>query len=125
VTAGDRHLPSAAPIDAYGNGGFRFADMSHRGSLLCMPDGIWAWSVERAEQIDEQALALVFAKAGELDTLIIGTGTEIAPFPAALRQALRSLGIVVDVMQTGPAIRVYNIMVGERRRVAAGLIAVP
>jgi uncharacterized protein len=99
--------------------------MSHRGSLLCMPDGIWAWSVERAEQIDEQALALVFAKAGELDTLIIGTGTEIAPFPAALRQALRSLGIVVDVMQTGPAIRVYNIMVGERRRVAAGLIAVP
>jgi uncharacterized protein len=125
VTAGDRHLPSAAPIDAYGNGGFRFADMSHRGSLLCMPDGIWAWSVERAEQIDEQALALVFAKAGELDTLIIGTGTEIAPFPAALRQALRSLGIVVDVMQTGPAIRVYNIMIGERRRVAAGLIAVP
>jgi uncharacterized protein len=32
---------------------------------------------------------------------------------------------VVDSMQTGPAIRVYNIMIGERRRVAAGLIAVP
>jgi uncharacterized protein len=125
VTAGDRHLPRAAPIDAYGNGGFRFADMSHRGSLLCMPDGIWAWPVERAEQIDQQSLALVFAKARELDTLIIGTGREMAPFPAALRQELRSLDVVVDVMQTGPAIRVYNIMIGERRRVAAGLIAVP
>ena len=34
-----------APIDAYGNGGFRFAGMSHRGSLLCLPDGIWAWPV--------------------------------------------------------------------------------
>ena len=99
--------------------------MSHRGSLLCLPDGVWAWPVARAEDIDEQALARVFAKAGELDTLIVGTGREIAPFPNLLRQALRSVNIVVDAMQTGPAIRVYNIMIGERRRVAAGLIAVP
>jgi uncharacterized protein len=123
--AGGRHLPHAAPIDAYGNGGFRFADMSHRGSLLCMPDGVWAWSIERPEQIDQAALALVFAKANELDTLIIGTGREMFPFPSELRQALRAAGVVVEAMQTGPAIRVYNIMIGERRRVAAGLIAVP
>ena len=64
-------------------------------------------------------------RPSELDTLIIGTGTEMAPFPPALRQALRRVSIVVDAMQTGPAIRVYNIMIGERRRVAAGLIAVP
>ena len=120
-----RHLPHAAPIDAYGNGGFRFADMSHRGSLLCLPDGVWAWPVTRPDEIDAQALALVFAKANELDTLLIGTGKEMAPFPTALRQALREASIVVEAMQTGPAIRVYNIMIGERRRVAAGLIAVP
>jgi uncharacterized protein len=120
-----RHLPHAAQIDAYGSGGFRFADMSHRGSLLCLPDGVWAWPVARADEIDRQALALVFAKANELDTLIVGTGTEIAPFPNELRQALRSVSVVVDVMQTGAAIRVYNIMSGERRRVAAALIAVP
>lgn len=123
--ASRRHLPHAAPIDAYGNGGFRFAGMSHRGSLLCMPDGVWAWPVERPEQIDEQALALIFAKANELDTLIIGAGREMFPFPAPLRQALRTVSVVVEAMQTGPAIRVYNIMIGERRRVAAGLIAVP
>ena len=35
----DPHLPQAAAIDAYGKGGFRFADMSHRGSILCLPDG--------------------------------------------------------------------------------------
>lgn len=123
--AGGRHLPQAAPIDAYGNGGFRFADMSHRGSLLCLPDGVWAWPVTRAEEIDEQTLALVLAKANELDTLIIGTGRDMFPFPAPLRQTLRAAGVVVEAMQTGPAIRVYNIMIGERRRVAAGLIAVP
>ena len=39
----EAHFPGRAPIDAYGNGGFRFADMSHRGSLLCLPSGIYGW----------------------------------------------------------------------------------
>ncbi|HEX7790840.1 MAG TPA: MTH938/NDUFAF3 family protein, partial [Afipia sp.] len=47
----------------------------------------------------------------------------IAPTP--LRNALRQVHVVLDTMQTGPAIRTYNIMMGERRRVAAALIAVP
>lgn len=119
------HFPRSAPIDSYGNGGFRFADMSHRGSLLCLPDSLWAWDVTSPAQIDGQALARVLARADEIDTLIIGTGAAPALFPPPLRQTLREAGIVVDVMQTGPAIRVYNIMIGERRRVAAGLIAVP
>ena len=42
------HLPRSAPIEAYGKGGFAFADMSHRGSLLCLPDAIWAWPVTQA-----------------------------------------------------------------------------
>ena len=37
------HFPGRAPMDAYGNGGFRFADMSHRGSILCLPSGIHGW----------------------------------------------------------------------------------
>ena len=58
------HLPSPAPIDAYGNGGFRFAGMSHRGSLLCLPDGIWAWPVKDVTELTEAALEPVFARAG-------------------------------------------------------------
>ena len=46
------HFPRSAPIEAYGRGGFAFADMSHRGSLLCLPDAIWAWDVIRPEQVD-------------------------------------------------------------------------
>jgi uncharacterized protein len=119
------HLPRAALIDVYGNGGFRFADMSHRGSLLCMPDEVWAWDVTDPSQINKQTLAMVFERAPDIDTLVIGTGATLAPFPAPLRDALRAASVVVDAMQTGPAIRVYNIMMGEGRRVAAGLIAVP
>ncbi|WP_375783168.1 Mth938-like domain-containing protein [Bradyrhizobium sp. Pha-3] len=119
------HLPRSAPIEAYGKGGFAFADMSHRGSLLCLPDSIWAWPVTRPQEIDEYALQKVFAAANAIDTLIVGTGTEVWVPPKGLREALRAVRVVLDPMQTGPAIRTYNIMLGERRRVAAALIAVP
>ena len=120
-----RHLPRSAPIEAYGKGGFAFADMSHRGSLLCLPDAIWAWPVARAANIDRASLEKVFAAAKGIDTLIIGTGLEVWLPPQPLREALRRAGVVLDAMQTGPAIRTYNIMIGERRKVAAALIAVP
>ena len=119
------HLPRAAPIEAYGKGGFAFADMSHRGSLLCLPDAIWAWPVTRPEEITRVSLERVFASANNIDTLIIGTGSDVWLPPSDLREALRRVKVVLDAMQTGPAIRTYNIMMGERRRVAAALIAVP
>jgi uncharacterized protein len=119
------HFPRPAPIEAYGKGGFAFADLSHRGSLLCLPDGIWAWPVTRPEEIDEATLRRVIDKAAIIDTLVIGTGNAVWLPPSWLRDRLRKVHVVIDTMQTGPAIRTYNIMMGERRRVAAALIAVP
>jgi uncharacterized protein len=119
------HLPRSAPIEAYGKGGFIFDSMSHRGSLLCLPDAIWAWPVTKPDEIDRASLARIFAAANAIDTLIIGTGTEVWLPPTALREALRGVRVVLDAMQTGPAVRTYNVMIGERRRVAAALIAVP
>ncbi len=119
------HFPRSAPIDAYGKGGFAFAGMSHRGSLLCLPDAIWAWEVTRPEQIDKYSLQQVFEAANGIDTLLVGTGTGVWLAPPELRAALRAVRVVLDTMQTGPAVRTYNIMIGERRRVAAALIAVP
>ena len=94
------HLPRSAPIDAYGNGGFAFDGMSHRGSLLCLPDAIWAWDVTAPEQIDKYSLSRVFEVANSIDTLIIGTGAGMWLPPAELRAALRSVRVVVDAMQT-------------------------
>jgi uncharacterized protein len=119
------HLPRSAPIEAYGKGGFVFAGMSHRGSLLCLPEAIWAWPVTTPGEIDKYSLQRVFAAANGIDTLIVGTGTDVWLPPRDLRDALRGLRVTLDAMQTGPAIRTYNIMIGERRRVAAALIAVP
>ena len=119
------HLPRSAPIEAYGNGGFAFAEMSHRGSLLCLPDAIWAWPVTKLDEINEVTLQRVIANAANIDTLIVGTGNEVWMPPSWLRERLRKVSVVIDAMQTGPAIRTYNIMIGDRRRVAAALIAVP
>ncbi len=119
------HLPRAAEIEAYGKGGFIFDTMSHQGSLLCLPDAVWAWGVTTPAEIDRHALRRVFEGHAGIDTLIIGTGNDVWIMPRDLREALRGLHIMADTMMTGPAIRTYNIMIGERRRVAAALIAVP
>jgi uncharacterized protein len=119
------HFPRPAPIDAYGKGGFRFAGMSHRGSLLCLPTGIWASDIASPDQITEQGLAEVFTAAASVEHCLIGTGVAPAILEESLRQKFRENGIVVEAMSTGAAVRTYNILVGEGRRVAALLIAVP
>jgi|SRR5689334_21275767 uncharacterized protein len=118
------HLPQPAPIDAYGDGGFRFAGMSHRGSLLCFPDGIWAWPVNNTGDLTAAALAAAFERAGTLDFFLIGAGRDPWVLSENLRERFRDLSLSVDVMPTGVAVRTYNILLAESRRVGAGLIAV-
>lgn len=120
-----RHLPGVHLIDAYGGGGFRLADLGHKGSLLGLPSGMWAWPYERAGDLDVAAFAKVLEEAGRIDTLLVGMGADIAPLKPEIRSALRERGIVAEAMATGAAARTWNVLVGERRRVAAALIAVP
>jgi uncharacterized protein len=118
-----RHLPYPAPIEAYGKGGFRFAGMSHRGSLLCLPDGIWPWPVTRAGEINETALEPVFARTEDISLLLIGTGRGGWMLPASLRQRFKALQVSVETTSTSNAVSTYNILLGEGRRVAAALVA--
>ena len=119
----DPHLPRAAAIEAYGKGGFSFAGMSHRGSILCLPAGIWAWPVSAPDEISEQTLARALASR-EVDLFLIGAGKVPWLMPDALRWRFRDARIGIEVTPTGPAVRTYNILFGERRRVGAALIAV-
>jgi uncharacterized protein len=120
----DAHFPGRAPLDAYGNGGFRFADMSHRGSILCLPSGIWSWTPNQASEITLESLEKAIEEAGEIEVFLIGTGDSHVHLDPALRQALKDAGLRVDVMATGPAARTYNVLIGDQRKVAAALIAV-
>jgi uncharacterized protein len=118
------HLPLRMPVDGYGKGGFRFGGMSHRGSLLCLPSGLWAWPVTQTAEIDEAALTMVFAEASEINLFLLGSGSDRWTMPDALQGRFRALKINVEVARTGSAVSTYNILLGEGRRVAAGLIAV-
>ena len=120
----DAHFPGRAPIDAYGNGGFRFAEMSHRGSILCLPSGIHGWDPTDAAALGEDDFRAVIDQAADIDILLVGTGTEMRLLPAPLRARLREAGIHADPMSTGSAVRTYNVLLAEDRLVAAALIAV-
>lgn len=118
------HFPGRAPIDAYGNGGFRFADMSHRGSLLCLPSGIHGWDATADSALDVALFAKVLEEARDIEVLLVGTGAEIRRLPDALKARFREAGMASDPMSTGAAVRTYNVMLSESRAVAAALIAV-
>ena len=120
----DPHFPGRAPIDGYGQGGFRFAGMSHRGSLLIVPSGIYAWNVLTPQDITTQSLARVFAEAEQIDLLMIGSGRDPVALPALLRERCKQANISVDLQPTGGAASTYNVLLDEGRRVAAALIAV-
>jgi uncharacterized protein len=120
----DAYFPGQAPIDAYGNGGFRFADMSHRGSLLILPSGIYGWAVEDMGDLSAEAFAPVFAERPEIEFLLLGTGTAQSWPDSILRQAFADNGLPVECMDTGAAVRTYNVLLAEARTVAAALIAV-
>ncbi|SFL54120.1 Mth938-like domain-containing protein [Methylobacterium pseudosasicola] len=117
-------VPGRHIIDTYGNGGFRFAGMSHRGSLLLLPSGVRAWDVTSPQAIDRTALRPVQAEAAGIELLLVGTGLDIAAIDPSLRGWLKDAGVGLDVMQTGAAARTYNILVAENRKVAAALIVV-
>lgn len=118
------HYPEQVPLDAYGNGGFRFAGLSHRGGLLCLPTGMFAWLVNSPAEITLASLAPVMDAADEIDVLMIGLGKDIAGLDPAIRAALRERRIIVEAIATGGAVRTYNVLLAEQRAVAAALIAV-
>ncbi|MCP1199380.1 Mth938-like domain-containing protein [Notoacmeibacter sp. MSK16QG-6] len=118
------HFPGRPPIDAYGNGGFRFADMSHRGSLLLLPSGVRDWYPEDPDQLHIEDFQAVLQEADAIEILLVGTGVDLKPLPREVRPVLRDAGISADPMATGAAVRTYNVLLAEERAVAAMLIAV-
>jgi uncharacterized protein len=118
-------LPGLHPLDGYGAGGFQFAGMSHRGSLLALPSGIYAWDVTDPEQLVLSAFSRVLSEPpGAIEHLLIGTGPTLLPL-FDLREQLRKAGIKAEPMATAAAARTYSILLGEKRKVAAALLAVP
>jgi uncharacterized protein len=118
-------LPGQFPIESVGAGGFSFGGMSHRGSILALPDGVRAFAPTTFAEVDEASLAPLFAlPRGSVELMLFGCGSTLVPLPPHLKRRLRDFGIASDPMSTGAACQTYNILLGERRLVGAVLIAI-
>jgi uncharacterized protein len=118
------HYPRPAAIEAYGNGGFRFAGMSHKGSILCLPDGIHGWAVQAHGDVTLASMGPLLEPANKVPILLFGMGRVLAAPSPELRRTLAEAGIQLEPMDTGAAARTYNILLAEGRPIAAALIAV-
>ncbi len=122
-------VPGRHPIEAYGAGGFRFAGMSHVGSILATPRGVTAVGAAALSDITDATLAPLFDEMadvpGSIEFIVVGAGERMALLPPLLSRRLRTAGLRAETMATGPAARVYNVMLGENRRIAALLLAAP
>jgi uncharacterized protein len=121
----DGFLPGRHVITGFGQGGFRFAEISHKGSILALPSGMHAFDAPEPFRHDEALYSRVFAEAGAIDILLIGAGMIPFPTPEALRWRFRDAGISADSMTTASACSTWNVLLDEGRRVAALLVAVP
>lgn len=120
----EAHFPGRIPIDAYGNGGFRFAEMSHRGSIMCLPSGVYGWEAKKFVDLDINSFERVFQESDKIEVLLVGTGQNLERLPDQVKEKFRTMGIMSDTMATGAAVRTFNVLVSENRAVATCLLAV-
>ncbi|NJM30160.1 MAG: hypothetical protein HC855_08700 [Rhizobiales bacterium] len=117
--------PSQAAIDGYRGGGFAFAGMQHMGALLALPTGMTAWEVKQERELTPSDFKSILAARESVDFVLLGTGAIVRRPPASVRRAFAQARLPLDVMDTGAAVRTYNIVLAERRRVAAAFLPVP
>ena len=116
--------PAGRPsIDGYEPGGFRVSGVRYNGSVIILPERCLPWDARSMADVTADSLAPVCHAQPAVDILLLGCGARLLPLPKVIREALRSAGIGVDLMDTGAACRTYNILLADNRRVAAALIA--
>jgi len=124
---GDKTLPSPDParvqlIRSYGPGHFVIGERRWQSPVLVTPTVTAAWSVERADEIALDNLALLTEMPTPTELLVVGCGPRAVFLPPTLRAMLKAAGLALEIVDTGSACRIYNVLLAEGRRVAAALI---
>jgi uncharacterized protein len=98
--------------------------MSHTGSLLILATGIYAWRPKSVHDLTPDDFSRILAEPGTVSFLLLGTGRTMLPPPPEIRSLLSTASLSLETMDTGAAVRTYNILLAEDRPPAAALIAV-
>ena len=118
-------MRQAPAIEGYGGGGFRVAGRRIEGSILILGDVARPWPVASLAELQPSHFDEVIAAGpAAVEFVLLGLGPAMVPPPKAVREALRSAGLGLEVMDTAAAAKLYNVLASDGRRVAAALIAV-
>jgi uncharacterized protein len=109
-------------IRTYGPGRFVIGEREWREPVLVTPSATTSWKVTRAEDLSLDSLAALREAATPTELLVLGCGQRAVFVPPSLRAALKAAGLALEVVDTGSACRIYNVLLAESRRVAAALI---
>ncbi len=111
-------------INGYGDGGFRVSGQRYEGNILIFTDATKAWDIEDINELTTDHLKDVLEADPKVEILLIGCGENMAFIDEGLRNTFRANGTTIDSMDTGAAVRTYNVLLLEGRRVAVALMAV-
>jgi uncharacterized protein len=123
----DKTLPAPDPaqvqvIRSYGPGHFLISERDWREPVLVTPRGTTPWPVARAEELSAENVMAVRQGAEPAELLVVGCGARAVFVAPAVREAVKASGLALEVVDTGSACRIYNVLLAEGRRVAAALI---
>jgi uncharacterized protein len=108
-------------IRAYDTQSIDINGMIFRQSLVVSKQHLVTdWPVKSIAELNESTLAALLVIQPEV--ILIGTGMTLQfPHPQCYASLLNQ-GIGVEFMDSGAACRTYNILLGEERKVIAGII---
>lgn len=123
----DKTLPTPDPaqvqyIRSYGPGRFSISEKEWQQPVLVTPAATLPWPVSRADELSLASLEPLRTAATPTELLVLGCGPRAVFIPPGLRAELKAAGMGLEVVDTGSACRIYNVLLAEGRRVAAALI---
>lgn len=123
----DKTLPTPDPaqvqyIRSYGPGRFSISEREWREPVLVTPAATHPWPVTRAEDLSLESLSPLRDAVSPTELLVLGCGARAVFIQPDVRGALKAAGFGLEVVDTGSACRIYNVLLAEGRRVAAALI---
>ncbi len=123
----DKSLPTPDPgsaqvVRSYGPGRFLISEREWREPVLVTPTVTVPVRIARAEDLTLDQLSFLKTLPVPTELLVLGCGARAVFVPPDKRAALKAAGLGLEVVDTGSACRIYNVLLAEGRRVAAVLI---
>jgi uncharacterized protein len=127
VIPGDKTLPTPDPtqvqiIRTYGPGHFLIGERDWREPVLVTPAATTAWDIARAEDLSLASLDALKQAPAPTELVVLGCGPRAVFIAPPVRAEFKAAGLALEVVDTGSACRIYNVLLAEGRRVAAALI---